>query len=59
MPKYRVSATKDYKPSLDQALLSLTMHRNTGFSDAIQTLHKPGYGISYKETLFIEGKWAD
>ena len=35
------------------------MHRKTGSSDVIQTLHKPGYGISYTETLFIEDKWAD
>ena len=33
------------KPSLDQALFSLTMHRKTGSSDAIDTLHKFGYGI--------------
>ena len=47
------------KPSLDQALLSLTMHRKTGSSDVIQTLHKLGYGISYTETLFIKDKWAE
>ena len=46
-------------PSLDQALLFLTMHRKTGSSDVIQILHKLGYGISYTETLFIEDKWAE
>ena len=35
------------------------MHRKTGSSDVIQTLHKLGYGISYTETLFIKDKWAD
>ena len=47
------------KPSLDQALLSLTMHRKTGSSDVIDTLHKLGYGISYTETLFIEDEWDE
>ena len=46
------------KPSLDQALLSLTMHRKTGSSDVIDTLYKLGYGISYTVTLFIEDKWT-
>ena len=35
------------------------MHRKTGSSDIIDTLHKLGYGISYTETLFIEDKWAE
>ena len=30
------------------------MHRKSGSSDVIQTLHKLGYGILYAETLFIE-----
>ena len=47
------------KPSLDQALLSLTMPNKTGFSDVIETLHELGYGISYTETLFIKGKWEE
>ena len=45
------------QPSLDQVLLSLTMHRKTGSSTVINTLHRMGYGISY--TIFIEDKWAD
>ena len=47
------------KSSLHQGLLSLTMHRKTGSSDVIDTLHKLGYGISYTETLFIEDKWDE
>ena len=39
--------------------MSLTIHRKTGSSDIIDTLHKLGYGISYTETLFIEDKWAE
>ena len=41
------------KPSLDQTLWSLTMHRKIGSSDVIDTLHKLGYRISYTERLFI------
>ncbi len=47
------------KPSLDQALLSLTMHRKTGSSAVVNTLHHLGHGISYTETIFIEDKWAE
>ena len=47
------------KPSLDQALLSLTMHRKTGSSGVVNTLHHLGHGISYTETMFIEDKWAE
>ena len=39
-------------------LLPLTLHRKTGSSDIIDTLHKLGYDISYTETLFTEDKWA-
>ena len=53
------SLLPNIKPSLDQALLSLTMHRKTGSRDVIDTLHKLGYGIFYTETLFIEDKWAE
>ena len=53
------SLLPNIKPSLDQALLSLTMHRKTGSRDVIYTLHKLGYGIFYTETLFIEDKWAE
>ena len=41
-----------------QTLLPLTLHRKTGSSDIIDTLHKLGYDISYTETLFTEDKWA-
>ena len=34
-------------PSKDQVLLSLTMHRKTGSSDVVDTLHRLGHGISY------------
>lgn len=47
------------KPSLDQALLSLTMHRKTGSSGVVDTLHNLGYGISYTDTMFIQDKWAE
>ena len=47
------------KPSLDQALLSLTMHRKTGSSAVVNTLHHLGHGISYSKTVFIEDKWAE
>ena len=43
-------------PSKDQVLLSLTMHRKTGSSDVVDTLHCLGYGISYSETLFVKDK---
>ena len=46
-------------PSMDQILLSLTMHRKTGSSTVIDTLHSLGHGISYTETSFIEDKWAE
>ena len=47
------------QPSLDQVLLSLTMHRKTGSSGVVDTLHGLGYGMSYTETIFIEDKWAE
>ena len=47
------------QPSLDQALLSLILHRKTGSSDVVDTIHRLGYGVSYTETLFIEDKWAE
>ena len=46
-------------PSKDQVLLSLTMHRKTGSSDVVDTLHRLGHGISYSETLLVEDKWAE
>ena len=45
-------------PSKDQVFLSLTMHRKTGSSDAVDTLHRLGHGISYSGT-FVEDKWAE
>ena len=45
-------------PSLDQ-LLSLTLHRKTGSSDAINTLNRLGYGVPYTEVCFVENKWAE
>ncbi|MES9880765.1 MAG: hypothetical protein ABW185_07780 [Sedimenticola sp.] len=47
------------QPSLDQVLLSLTMHRKTGSSGVVDTMHSLGYGISYTETVFVEDKWAE
>ena len=35
------------------------MYRKTGSSTLIDDLHKFGHGISYTETKFIEGKWAE
>ena len=46
-------------PSKDQVLLSLAMHRKTGSSDVVDTLHRLGHGISYSETLLVEDKWAE
>ena len=46
-------------PSLSQILLSLSMYRKTGSSTVIDDLHKFGHGISYTETKFTEGKWAE
>lgn len=34
------------QPSLDQVLLSLKMHRKTGSSGVVDTMHRLGYGIS-------------
>ena len=53
-----VSLLPNFNPCLGQALLSLTMHRQTGSSNGIDTLHKLGYGLPYTETIFIEDKWA-
>ena len=47
------------QPSLDQVLVSLTMHRKTGSQDVVDTLYGLGHGISYTETMFIEDKWAE
>ena len=46
-------------PSLSQILLSLSMYRKTGSSTVIDDLHKFGHDISYTETKFTEGKWAE
>ena len=47
-------------PSKYQVLLSLTMHRRqTGSSDAVDTLHCLRHGILYTETLFVKDIWAD
>ena len=35
------------------------MHKKTGSSDVVDTLHRLGHGISYSETLFVEDKWAE
>ena len=45
-------------PSKYQVLSSLTMHRKTGSSDVVDTLHCLGHGISHSET-FVEDKWGD
>ena len=44
--------------SKDQVFLSLTMHRKTGSSDVVDTLHRFRHGILYFETLLVEDKWA-
>ena len=46
-------------PLKDQVLLSLTMHRKTGSSDVLDTLHRLRHGISYSETLFVQDKCAE
>ena len=46
-------------PSIDQLLLSLTLHRKTGTRDVVDTIHKLGYGVPYTEVLFVENKWAE
>ena len=40
-------------------MLSLTMHRMTGSSNVVATLHKLGDGLSYTNTILMEDKWAD
>ena len=47
------------KPSLEQALLSLEMPNKTGSSDVTETWYEFSHGVSYTETLFIEGKWEE
>ena len=47
------------RPSVSQALLSLSMNRKTGSSTVINDLHKFVHGISYTEIKFIEDKWAE
>ena len=46
-------------PSLSQVILLLNVYRKTGSSDIVNDLYKFGHGISYTETKFIEGKWAE
>ena len=56
MSKYRVSPTKA-KPSLYQALLSLTMPRNTGSIQVVQTLYKKLVcEISYMKAFYTKDK---
>ena len=47
------------QPSLDQLLLSLTLHRKTGSIDVVHILNRLGYGVPYTELLFVLNKWAD
>ena len=35
------------------------MYHKTGSSVVIEDLHKLGHGLSYTETKFVEGKWAE
>ena len=53
------SLLPDAQPSLDQVLLSLRLHWKTGAREPVDIINSFGYGISYKETLFIEDKWAE
>ena len=55
MSKYRVSPTKA-KPSLYKALLSLTMPRNTGSIQVVQTLYKLVCEISYMKAFYTKDK---
>ena len=50
-----------FQPSLDQLLLSLTLHRKTGSSDVVDILNRLGYGVPYTKLLFvlnIRAEWA-
>ena len=53
------STASKYLPIKNQVLLSLKMHRKTGSSDAIDTLHRLGHGLSYSETLSVKDNWAE
>ena len=45
------------KPSLSQVLLSLTLHRATGWSNVVKDIHHYDHGISYDETyIFVQDK---
>ena len=46
------------KPSLSQVLLSLIVHRATGWSNVVKDIHHYCHGISYYETVCIRNKWA-
>ena len=48
-----------FQPSLDQLLLSLTLHRKTGSSDVVDILNRLGYGVPYTELLFVLNIWAE
>ena len=45
--------------SLDQLLLSLTLHRKTGSSDVLDVLNRLGYGVPYTDLLFVLNIWAE
>ena len=45
------------QPSIDQVLMSLTLHSKTKSRDCLDILNKFGYGIPYTETIFIEDIW--
>ena len=45
--------------SNDQVLLSFIMHRKTGSSDVVDTLHRLRHGLLYSETLFVKDNWVE
>ena len=45
-------------PSNDQVLLSFIMHRKTGSSNVVDTLHRLGHGLLYSET-FVKDNWVE
>ena len=61
MRQYLQSIFPHFQSSLDQFLLSLTLHRKTGSSDVVGIFNRLEYGVPYTELLFglnIWAKWA-
>ena len=53
------SLISNSEPSLSQVLLSLNIYRKIVSSETMADLQRPGPGLPYTETIFIEDKWKN